>query len=431
MADKNRFGNLFIGGLLGDQGAFRREKARQFQTEIEEAPLTMMAQSSIAADAIRQLLPYQAGDLNIVQAIANKLPGNFGQAVKNVRTGGMSPETRAERQQMRAGNPELAESTVVIGEAPVNMQGKAEALKEGDIAGRSAQVAGMAAGDILTDGMRNIWWFLNAPQAVSQIAVLQAMNNAKNANIDTSVRLAEEPLLKSRALRMAATAPAVIAVSMGLGNAYRQPGYKAVVPDENDPTKTANLGQELVDRYFLGRSGALLPYDEFVKERPDVSREEYNQYKNYLFGDRSVVKATMDGVQGPEVTFMGKSIPLMTGILPGVAGVLGARRGVKRGLQKLEQSGALDQEQKNRLYAAKLQERAADAARGGEVIKASEAKDPRKAERAYRARRQKNDQELFKQIIKDASVATTGAALSGALLESIRRANRPVQELDE
>ena len=431
MADQNRLGNLFTAALLGDQGAFRREKARQFQTEIEEAPLTTMAQSSIAADAVRQLLPYQAGDSNIVQAIANKLPENFGQAVKNVRTGGMSPETKAERQRMRAGNPELAESTVVIGEAPVNMAGKAEALKEGDIAGRSAQVAGMAAGDILTDGMRNIWWFLNAPQAVSQIAVLQAMNNAKNANIDTSVRLAEEPLLKSRALRMAATAPAVIAVSMGLGNAFRQPGYKAVVPDENDPTKTANLGQELVDRYFLGRSGALLPYDEFVKERPDVSREEYNQYKNYLFGDKSVVKATMDGVQGPEVTFMGKSLPLMTGILPGVAGVLGARRGVKRGLQKLEQSGALDQEQKNRLYAAKLQERAADAARGGEVIKASEAKNPERAERAYRARRQKNDQDLFKQIIKDASVATTGAALSGALLESIRRANRPVQELDE
>ena len=94
------------------------------------------------------------------------------------------------------------------------------------------------------------------------------------------------------------------------------------MPDENDPTKSANLGQELVDRYFLGRSGALLPYNEFVKERPDVSREEYNQYKNYLFGDKSVVKATMDGVQGPEVTFMGKSLPLMTGILPGVAGVL-------------------------------------------------------------------------------------------------------------
>ena len=57
MADQNRLLNLFAAGLLGDQGAFRREKARQFQTEIEEAPLTVMAQSSIAADAVRQLLP--------------------------------------------------------------------------------------------------------------------------------------------------------------------------------------------------------------------------------------------------------------------------------------------------------------------------------------------------------------------------------------
>lgn len=431
MADQNRFLNLFAAGLLGDQGAYRREKARGFQAEIEEAPLTTMAQSSIAVDAARQLLPYIAGDLNFVQAVANKLPKNVGQAVQNIRLGGMSPETRKERGEMRARNPELAESTVVIGEAPVNMQGKAEALKEGDISGRAAQVAGMTAGDILTDGMRNIWWFLNAPQAVSQIAVLQAMNSAKNASIDTSVRLKEEPLLKSRALRMAATAPAVIAVSMGLGNAYRQPGYKAVVPDENDPTKTANLGEELIDRYFLGRSGALLPYNEFVKERPDVSREEYNRYKNYLFGDRSVVKATMDGIQGPEVTFMGKSIPLMTGILPGVAGVLGARRGVKRGLQKLEQSGALDQELKNSLYAQRVKEKVDDAYRNNQSIDAQDLKSPAKAERAYRARRKKNDQELFKQIIKDASIATTGAALSGALLESIRRSNRPVQELDE
>ena len=311
------------------------------------------------------------------------------------------------------------------------MQGTAKALPKNDVAGRTAQVAGMAAGDILTDGMRNIWWFLNAPQAVAQIAVLQAMNSAKNANLDESVRDAKAPLLKSRTLRMAATAPAVIAVSMGLGNAYRQPGYKAVAPDENDPTKSANLGQELVDRYFLGRSGALLPYNEFVKERPDVSREEYNQYKNYLFGDKSVVKATMDGVQGPEVTFMGKSLPLMTGILPGVAGVLGARRGVKRGLEKLGKSGAMDQELKNNLYAQRVREKVAEANKNNQSIDAKDYKSPAKAERAARARRAKNDQELFKQIIKDASVATTGAALSGALLESIRRANRPVQELDE
>ena len=146
------------------------------------------------------------------------------------------------------------------------------------------------------------------------------------------------------------------------------------------PPRAANLGQELVDRYFLGRSGALLPYNEFVKERPDVSREEYNQYKNYLFGDKSVVKATMDGVQGPEVTFMGKSLPLMTGILPGVAGVLGARRGVKRGLEKLGKSGAMDQELKERLYAQSVREKAAEANKNNQSIDAKDYKSPAKAE---------------------------------------------------
>ena len=44
----------------------------------------------------------------------------------------------------------------------------------------------------------------------------------------------------------------------------------------------------------------------------------------------------MDGIQGPEVTFMGKSIPLATGILPMAAAVLGARRGIKRGIEKVQ-----------------------------------------------------------------------------------------------
>ena len=100
----------------------------------------------------------------------------------------------------------------------------------------------------------------------------------------------------------------------------------------------------------------------------------------------------------------------MTGILPGVAGVLGARRGVKRGLQKLEQSGALDQSRRTGFMPQSCK-RGQQMLLGGEVIKASEAMNPEKAERAYRARRQKNDQELFKQIIKDASVATTDSAI--------------------
>ena len=55
---------------------------------------------------------------------------------------------------------------------------------------------------------------------------------------------------------------------MGVGNFIRQPGYKATLPDPMNPTETTNPLGELANRYFLGRSGGLLPYDEFVKERP-------------------------------------------------------------------------------------------------------------------------------------------------------------------
>ena len=44
------------------------------------------------------------------------------------------------------------------------------------------------------------------------------------------------------------------------------------------------------------------------------------QYKKYLFSNQGVLKATDEGILGPEVAFMGKSIPDVDGIAPAVAG---------------------------------------------------------------------------------------------------------------
>ena len=63
-------------------------------------------------------------------------------------------------------------------------------------------------------------------------------------------------------------------------------GYKAALPSEEDPTKTQNVLAEVATKYFLGRTGDLLPYDEFVKVRPDVSKDEYQRYKAYKFDKR-------------------------------------------------------------------------------------------------------------------------------------------------
>ena len=68
----------------------------------------------------------------------------------------------------------------------------------------------------------------------------------------------------------------------------------------------------------------------------------------------------------------------MTGILPGVAGVLGARRGVKRGLEKLGKSGAMDQELKNNLYAQRVREKVAEANKNNQSIDAKDYKSPAK-----------------------------------------------------
>ena len=105
---------------------------------------------------------------------------------------------------------------------------------------------------------------------------------------------------------------------------------------------------EIALKYIVGRTGNLLPYDEFSKARPDVSREEYNKYQAFKYdkntdlnpmdGDITlpggILKATTEGIHGPEVQFLGRSLPVTTGVVPFLAsmagGVAGARIGQKR-----------------------------------------------------------------------------------------------------
>ena len=237
-------------------------------------------------------------------------------------------------------------------------------------------VLGTIAADIAGDGMRNIWWFINAPQALTQVATQQAIATGAGRTV--------QPLIETAPLRMAATLPAVLGISLGMGQYGREPGYKAAVPSEDDPRQTADPVSEVLTRYFLGRSGRLLPYDEFVKERPDVSPEEYRQYKNYLFSNQGVLKATDEGVLGPEVAFMGKSIPISTALAPAVAGIIGAGVGARRGAQRFKN----DLNVKGRMK---------------------------------RDKRREIDYAITGDILKSGIAATAGTALAGQVLESIRR----------
>ena len=378
--------------------------------QLESSPVAEMASSSPITSALKQILPNKVSDTEIGRLIAGVLPEELKRRVENIELGGMSADELQQFRDARAEDVDLRRSTIEVGRVAAPGGGEVD-LGPGNYRAKAAQAAGVLGADLASDGMRNIWWFLNAPQAVAQVAMFQGMRDAAKNNVGLSGLHERESLLRNRNLRMAAAAPAWIAMSMGIGNFMRQPGYKATLPDPTNPTETANPIGELANRYFLGRAGSLLPYDEFVKERPDVSKSEYNAYKNYLFANKSPIKGTLDGISGPEVNFMGKSIPLATGIIPMAAAVVGARRGIKRGIQKVQENQGYSREKEllGKYKAIKQDDDASDA-------------QINDALNEYRKLQSENENQIAKSVIANTSGYTTGAALSGYVLESMRRA---------
>jgi len=259
------------------------------------------------------------------------------------------------------------------------------------------QMAGSVAHDVIHDGTRGIYWLLNAPQAAGQVIADQALRGANNkavaqgkgfeifgsspvaikttdgnrkatikdrdfliknkmARLDRTGNIRMMPgyskgetgdIFKRNlnpAQRIALAAPAGLLINTGIGLMNPmggKEGYKAIMPSEEDPSKTDNVLGEVAMKYLLGQSGRLLPYDEFSKVRPDVSKEEYRNYKinmndrredyNPFDGDIAIggglLRATDEGIHGPEVQFMGRSLPVTTTILPAAASIAGMAAG--------------------------------------------------------------------------------------------------------
>jgi hypothetical protein len=418
---------------------------REFRRTIydDPSPISDMLGSSPVLDLIRQALPERVVETKAGKAVRNLLPAEPVKdsmaaravaALNSLPGGGYSEEYRQDLSKARAADSQLRADTVELGrimDPATGRERSTQTLRE-----LGAQISGVTAGDLASEGLRNIWWFINAPQALSTLAVLSAVHGASQEyrKIDPGL---QGPLIRNRTYRLATAVPAMIATSMAVGNFGRQPGFKAAVPSEADPTVSADPLGEAASRFFLGRSGSLLPYDEFVKERPDVSRGEYEAYKAYLFGNAMPIKATLEGINGPEVNFLGKSIPIATGVLPAVAAALGAGMGARRAGQALQK--------------AKILDNAADARQGYTTanafynrVKANpeaterEKKDALVAKNMayapYKKLQDQIDREMLRKTLGYSSVALTGAALGGQTLESIRRALKgkaPVESEDE
>ena len=274
-----------------------------------------------------------------------------------------------------------------------------------DRAARFGQVAGTLANDLTQDHSRGLWWLLNAPQATANVIneVVLAKANPElfehedsgvrmprmeadeygnmrpkkyrrvedtKANMDAYRSAIEQELINREGRRQkgvsmskegtltrrkyapgdvaALAIPSGIAINAGIGLLNPMGGsggYAAAIPSDEDPAKTANPILEVGAKYILGKTGNLLPYDEFSKHRPDVSREEYNAYQAFKYdkdedwnptdGDFTVLggalKGTTDGIHGAELQFLGRSLPATTAGIPYATALAGTVAGAVAG----------------------------------------------------------------------------------------------------
>ena len=318
---------------------------------------------------------------------------------------GLDPED-ARIKTTLATNPTFVTARDLIGNSePIYRQQREErGMKlSDDLATKLGQIGGTIGNDLTQDSSRGLWWLLNAPQATGNVINEYALSKAQpslfahdTTNIrmpvmETDIRGGRSPkvyenseytkenkanyeraraedLISAEGVKrkgvgqkdgmltkrrydpgdVAALAiPSGIAINAGIGllNPFGgSGGYSAVIPSDEDPSKTENVIGEVAAKYILGKTGNLLPYDEFSQVRPDVSRGEYNAYKAFKYdkeGDYNifddgkmtlptgVVKATTDGIHGPEVQFLGRSLPLTTTLIPYLGAVAGGVAGVR------------------------------------------------------------------------------------------------------
>lgn len=267
-----------------------------------------------------------------------------------------------------------------------------------DMATRIGQIGGTIGNDLTQDSTRGLWWLLNAPQAtgnvINEYALSKAqpdlfahdttelsvpvMDNGKPKTYDKQEYTEANRLKYQAALDAglispegvkrkgvgskdgvftkrrfdpgdvaALAVPTGVAINAGIGllNPFGgSGGYSAVLPSKEDPSKTENALLEVAAKYILGRTGNLLPYDEFSQHRPDVSQGDYNRYKAFkydketdlnLFDDgkvtlpTGVAKFTTEGIHGPELQFLGRSLPATTTLVPYLGALIGGVAGVR------------------------------------------------------------------------------------------------------
>ena len=215
----------------------------------------------------------------------------------------------------------------IVGDAIKRTHLPAEAYQV-PIVERAAIPIGRFAGDLTGFGTQSKFWNIHPMDITST----ESFNVLKNQGLDP---------------RLARAGAYGTALALGVGSnnfnplnlveGGRQEGFQAISVDEDDPRQSTNPVVDMVfNRGMLGRTGQLLPWEQFTQERPDVSYDQYDAYKQYLRdpGLLGLAKGTTEGVDGPEARIMGYRVtPLgaaaalgTLGTIAGVAKLAGRRR---------------------------------------------------------------------------------------------------------
>jgi hypothetical protein len=177
--------------------------------------------------------------------------------------------------------------------------------------------------DLTTDESRSLYWQMSHPLEMADQSMRKVVDPNKELGYARGL------------LALTAVTPAVALTGaynpLNISELGRPTGYKQNAPDKEDPTKSTEPGTELFQRFFQGRTGRPLAFDKAREEIPDLTKQRYANYMNFLYNDpgpigkatMGIVKVTPENLQGdPEARVLGYpvSIPSVTALAGGIAG---------------------------------------------------------------------------------------------------------------
>ena len=189
--------------------------------------------------------------------------------------------------------------------------------------------------DLGTDSTRQMYWRYNHPMAISEKIAEQIVGEGIQSYSPTQ-----------RAAIGLASVGIPVGASVGtfdltnLSEYGRPKGFAQSYAEQGseDRRETGQLAPELVDRFVLGRQGRPLKYETAKQDIPDLTKERYANYMNYLYNDKGplgigVVKGTMENLEGvPEARIVGFPVGLQAaGALVGGAVATRGALGIKGG----------------------------------------------------------------------------------------------------